>query len=150
MTTTTPLRAVLAAALTLLLVSTNLATAAPPQKPGPITTPDPGNNKPAPDFDPDIWVKLAAQDPYADISCYMDGLEDKVGVGITMKNNTGKTILAGSIIVWTLPNGKKITMTVPQDIPPGGWMGTDAPKWMKNMVGFWCTVKVTWAPARQL
>ena len=146
------LRASLVAACTMLLLSTSLADAAQirqPQEPQiPITTPDPGNNnKPVVDFDEDIWTKLA-EDPYANIACWMDGLESKHGIGVTMKNNTGKTIPKGSIIIWTFPGGMKVTMTVVADIKPGGWFGTDVPKWMKDMVGFWCTVKVDWIPAR--
>jgi len=124
-----------------------------PQEPqAPVTTPEPGtnNSKPAVDFDPDIWVQMANQNPYPHLDCEMTDLSDKIGQEIIFMNHSGKTIPAGSIITWDVPGYKKITMTVDVAIPPGGGMGTDVPKWMKDLANFTCSVNVDWTPARVL
>jgi hypothetical protein len=143
--------AAIAAALAILLTSTNLSVAAQIRQPqGPITTPDPGDNKPAVDFDQDIWTKLAKQDPYANLSCSMWTNPTTGYPQIWMFNHSGKTIPAGSVLTWTLPGGKTVTLTTTLPIYPGSGMAISAPPSMTKMVGFWCKVEVNWTPARVL
>ena len=149
------LRASLVTACTLLLLSTSLADAAqirqPQQPQTPITTPDPGNNKPAVDFDLDIWTQLAAKDPYAGKLQCMKWTNPSAGYPqLWFFNHSGKTIPAGSILTWTLPGGKTVTITIKLPIYPGSGMAISSPPGMLEKPDFACTVKGDWSPARVL
>jgi hypothetical protein len=69
---------------------------------------------------------------------------------IWLFNHSGKTIPAGSILTWTLPGGKTVTITTTLPIHPGSGMAINASPAMIAMADFSCTVKVDWTPARVL
>lgn len=148
------LRASLVAACTMLLLSTGFANAAHPIDPhGPVTAPDPGdNNQKADNPDLDIWIELAKKDPYVGkLACSMWKNPTTGYPQIWLFNHTGKTIPAGSILTWTLPGGKTVTITTTLPIYPGSGMAISASPAMIAMgADFSCSVKLDWSPARVL
>jgi len=119
---------------------------------GPGDQGGPGNDKPAPEFgDGDITV---AKGPTLKLSpdtmsCAYKG-DHFVSSGapeIWLKNLSEQTILKGSIITVTWPDGSKTSFEIPFDLKPGASVGIAGPAG-SDEPGFHCSarVKVAYGP----